>query len=140
MATVIKDVFAWAGALLDKVVCACQGLAEDEGKDHLVLVVTLPDSASALAYMRAAEEIELMLENTSAIMVNMAEYKEGEPPPPDSDTPGAAGWYLVGVVRGPRRNQVPEGQHEAVKLNFFGECISILESYGLVEEPPVGVQ
>ena len=116
--------------------CAHQQLAEDEGKDQLVLVVTLPDSAHALAFMRAAEELELMLEDTAVRMLNLAEYVEGEPPPPGSDTPGAAGWHLVGVIHGPQRGQIPEIQQQAVKENFFGDCISILESHGLIEERP----
>lgn len=116
--------------------CTHQELAEDEGKDQLVLVVTLPDSAHALAFMRAAEELELMLEDTTVRMLNLAEYVEGEPPPPGSDIPGAAGWHLVGVIRGPERSQIPEAQQEAVKEEFFGDCVSILESHGLVEERP----
>jgi hypothetical protein len=113
-----------------------QHLAEDEGKDQLVIVVTLPDSAHALGFMRAAEEVELMLEDTTARVINLAEYVEGEPPPSGSDTPGAEGWHLVGVIHGPQRNQIPEAQQEEVKENFFEECISILESHGLIEERP----
>lgn len=116
------------------VACFHEQLAEDEGKDQLVLVCTLPTQANALAFVRAAEEIELMLENTTARIISFAEYVAGQPPPSGSETPGGE-WYLVGVVRGPLRDQIPEGQHEAVKLNFFGEVISILESYGLIEEP-----
>lgn len=120
--------------LHDPVACPCQALAEDAGKDQLVLVCALPTQANALAFVRAAEEIELMLENTVANIISFAEYVKGEPPPSGSETPGDA-WYLVGVIRGPRRDQIPEGQQDAVKLNFFGECVAILESFGLVEAP-----
>lgn len=116
--------------------CTHQQLAEDEGKDQLVLVVTLPDPEHALGFMRAAEELELMLEDTSVRMINVAEYIEGEPPPPGSDVPGAEGWHLVGVIRGPQRCQIPEARQETVKESFFADCISILESHGLIEERP----
>ena len=116
--------------------CLHQQLAEDEGKDQLVLVVNLPDSEHALAFMRAAEEVELMLDNTTARVVNLSEYVEGEPPPPGSDIPGAAGWFLVGVIHGPQRSQIPVADQEAVKEDFFEECISILESHGLIEDRP----
>ncbi len=116
--------------------CAHQDLLEDAGKDQLVLVVTLPGSEHALAFMRAAEELELMLEDTTVTMLNLAQYVEGEPPPPGSDIPGAMGWHLVGVIRGPQRDQIPETEQEAVKEDFFGDCVSILESHGLIEERP----
>lgn len=119
----------------EKIACLCQHLVEDEGKNWLSMVLNLPDSASALAYVRAAEEIELMVENTSAVMINLKEYVAGEPPPElHGEIDHEKGLFLIGVIRGPRRDQIPEEQRDAVKATFFGECVSILESYGLVEE------
>ena len=60
-----------------------------------------------------------MLEDTTVTMLHLAEYVEGEPPPPGSDIPGAAGWNLVGVIRGPHRGQIPEAKQEAVKRRLL---------------------
>lgn len=113
-----------------------QRIADDAGRDHLVIVVTLPDDAHGTAFVRAAEEIELSLENTSCVIIDMADVEPGEPPPPLGDQPGAKRQYLVGVVRGPMRSQVPDGDREAVKTNFFGIVVGILADHGLTEDPP----
>jgi hypothetical protein len=104
-----------------------QALIDDLAEGHLPLVLSLPDSAHALAFARATEELELMLDGTEAIIVSVAEYVQGEPPPPDSETPGGP-WLLAGLIRGPLRKDAPDPE------KWFGECREILESHGLQEE------
>jgi hypothetical protein len=117
----------------DAVACGCQQLAEDSGKDWLAIVVSLPDSPHALAFMKAAGVIEASLENTTVRVVSFAKYRDGEPPPPGSDVAGGP-WYLAGAINGPERCQIPEEQREEIKEAWFRDVIAILESHGLEEE------
>jgi len=101
--------------------------------DRLMAVVSLTTQDEALKFMRAAEEIELSLEGTSARIVNTSDYVEGEGPVANENPEGGA-WTMIGVIAGPDAKDVPANRRDAVLANWSGEIISILESYGLIEE------
>lgn len=113
-----------------------QTLAEESGKDRLVIVVTLPDGDTAIKFQRAAMEIDDYLENTRSIIVALAEAGNGEGVPPEMRAVTVLPTKdvtLVGVIHGPERNQIPDGLEEATKTNWFGTVVGILADYGLTE-------
>jgi hypothetical protein len=96
-------------------------------------IVTLSTSDESIRFMRASEEIELMLENTTVRIVNTADYITGEPPPAN-ESPEAGKWQMFGVITGPTAEDVPENKRAFVLANWSNEIVAILESYGLIEE------
>jgi hypothetical protein len=112
-------------------------MSEREASDYITMVVTLPTEEEARQFMRASEEIELMLEGSVVQMINFADYVEGEGPPASEVPTGA--WCLLGVIHGPQAKDLPDSDKEAMDTAWAQSVNAILESHDLVadkEETP----
>jgi len=98
---------------------------------------TLSTEAEAMKFVRASEDIELMLPDTKVQMYNFADYVKGDPPPPRPDGNHAMNEHwdlLVGIITGPRTKDLPDMGLNAKDTDWARSVIEILEFYGLKEQ------
>lgn len=118
-----------------------QRIKEDkyDGEIYIHMSFKLTTDNEAMSFLRASEEIELMVPDTEVKMINLADYEEGEPPPP---TPGngknlSEHWELIGVIRGPMAKNMTDAHKAPLETKWAKQIISILESYGLKQKEEI---
>jgi hypothetical protein len=110
-----------------------RGCAHDVGDtcpEYLSVLVTFANDRERVEFQKATWELE-GLGSTVATLMDLADYRVGEPPPVTSEAGGKAPWYVVGVVLGPYRKDIPDGNKPAHETEWAGEVFDILEGHGL---------
>jgi hypothetical protein len=100
--------------------------------DHICLAVTLSTDNEAMRFVRAREDLEADLPGTIVRIISFSDFQEGFAPPPGSEHPGGP-WLLVGVIVGPRAEEIPDAGKPAADTDWTRQVMEILESYGLEE-------
>ena len=100
--------------------------------DHICLAVTLSTENEAMRFVRASEDLEVDLPGTVVRITSFSDFQEGFAPPPGSEHPGGP-WLLVGVIVGPRAEDIPDADKPAADTDWTHQVMEILESYGLEE-------
>ena len=95
------------------------------------MAFTLHDD-EAMRFVRASEDIEADLPGTAVRIISFSDAEPGVPPPPGSTHAGGP-WLLVGIIIGPRAEEISDSDKPALETDWSRKVMEILEEYGLEE-------
>src|ERR1017187_9161097 len=100
--------------------------------DRICMACTLSTDEEAMRFVRASEDIEADLLGTVARIISFSDFQAGVPPPQWSEHAGGP-WLLVGVIVGPRAEEISGSDKPALETDWSQQIMEILKEYGLEE-------
>ena len=100
--------------------------------DRITMAFTLSDDDDAMRFVRASEDIEADLPGTSVRIISFSDLEHGVAPPPNS-THASGPWLLIGIIVGPRAEEIPDSNKPALDTDWSHKVLEILQEHGLEE-------
>jgi hypothetical protein len=104
--------------------------------DRITMAFTLSTDDDAMRFVRASEDIEADLPGTSVRIISFSDIQPDVALPPNSKQTGGP-WLLVGIIVGPRAEEIPDSNKPALNTEWSRKVLEILQEHGLEETKDV---